>query len=157
MRAGATTACLAYRRTTSAPRCSTSTQAASTPVRTSSGALLWAGAASAGPDEDAVRHLLHTTFDKPEARVVVDPVAVADGYALAGWTQGEMGGRALLRHRQGRWALILCAGDGIRTPKHFGKQVSRRTPRNRSRGNWQKRNASRLPNGLRCSQDLKGS
>lgn len=80
-------------------------------------ALLWPGVAFAGPDEDVVRQLLHDTFDKPEARLVVEPVVVAEGYAIAGWTQAEMGGRALLRHRQGGWVLILCAGDGIRSPE----------------------------------------
>jgi hypothetical protein len=75
----------------------------------------FAGTAVAGPDEDAVRHLLHATFDKPDDRLVVDPVVVAVNYAIAGWTQGGTGGRALLRNAQGRWTLILCAGDGIRT------------------------------------------
>jgi len=70
--------------------------------------------AMAGVDDDAVRGLLHATFDKPESRLVVDPVAVAAGYAIAGWTQGEMGGRALLQNKHGRWTLILCAGDGIK-------------------------------------------
>lgn len=78
-------------------------------------ALIWTNLALAGPEEDAVRHLLHATFDKPENRLVVDPVVVADGYAIAGWTQGEMGGRALLRNKGGRWRLILCAGDAIKS------------------------------------------
>lgn len=73
------------------------------------------GAAIAGPDEDAVRHLLHATFDKPEQKLVVDPVVVTAGYAIAGWTQGDMGGRALLQNKQGQWTVILCAGDGIKT------------------------------------------
>lgn len=77
--------------------------------------MILAGPALAGPDEDAVRHLLHATFDKPETKLVVEPVVVAAGYAIAGWTQGDMGGRALLQNRQGRWTLILCAGDGIKS------------------------------------------
>jgi hypothetical protein len=71
--------------------------------------------ALAGPDEDAVRHLLHSTFDKPEAKLVVEPVVVAANYAIAGWTQSDMGGRALLQNKDGRWTLILCAGDGIKS------------------------------------------
>lgn len=74
-----------------------------------------AGPAMAGPDEDAVRHLLHSTFDKPDAKLVVEPVVATAGYAIAGWTQGDMGGRALLQNRHGRWTLILCAGDGIKS------------------------------------------
>ncbi len=79
--------------------------------------MLWSltGSAIAGPDEDAVRDLLHTSFDKPEARLVVGPVVATAGYAIAGWTQGEMGGRALLRNKHGHWTITLCAGDGIRS------------------------------------------
>ncbi|MDR6304393.1 hypothetical protein GGQ85_002100 [Nitrobacter vulgaris] len=73
------------------------------------------GAAGAGADEDAVRHLLHTAFDKPEQKLVIEPLVVGAGYAIAGWTQGDMGGRALLQNKHGRWTLILCAGDGIKT------------------------------------------
>lgn len=79
--------------------------------------ILWslAGSAIAGPDEDAVRDLLHSTFDKPEAKLDVAPVVALAGYAIAGWTQGEAGGRALLRNKHGRWTMILCAGDEIRS------------------------------------------
>lgn len=73
------------------------------------------GALSNNADEDAVRHLLHSTFDKSGARLVVEPVVVTNDYAIAGWTQGDMGGRALLQNKHGRWTLILCAGDGIKT------------------------------------------
>jgi hypothetical protein len=79
--------------------------------------VLWslAGSAIAGPDEDAVRDLLHSTFDKPEAKLDVAPVVALAGYAIAGWTQGETGGRALLRNKHGRWTIVLCAGDEIRS------------------------------------------
>ncbi len=73
------------------------------------------GVAFAGPDEDAVGRLLHATFDKPDAQLVVDPIVVNAGYAIAGWTQGDMGGRALLQNKGGHWTLILCAGDGIKS------------------------------------------
>lgn len=71
--------------------------------------------ALADSDEHAVRHLLHTTFDKPEQKLSVEPVVVEAGYAIAGWIQGDMGGRALLQQKHGQWTLILCAGDGIKT------------------------------------------
>ena len=74
--------------------------------------VLWslAGSAIAGPDEDAVRDLLLSTFDKPEAKLDVAPVVALAGYAIA-----ETGGRALLRNKHGRWTIILCAGDEIRS------------------------------------------
>lgn len=78
-------------------------------------ALLIATPALADGDTDAIRALLHGTFDKPEARLAVEPIVVAHDYAVAGWTQGDMGGRALLGNRHGKWVLILCSGDGIKS------------------------------------------
>lgn len=75
--------------------------------------LSLAGQAVAVADEDAVTRLLHTTFDKPGSRLVVDPVVVSGDHAIAGWTQGDMGGRALLRSKGGHWSIVLGAGDGI--------------------------------------------
>ncbi|MGO4714899.1 copper uptake system-associated protein [Bradyrhizobium sp. 2TAF24] len=79
--------------------------------------LLGLAAAAAADDVAAVRQLLMATFDKPEAPLVVAPVVVAGDHAVADWSQGERGGRALLRRaRPGGegWSLVLCAGDGIR-------------------------------------------
>lgn len=56
---------------------------------------------------------MHATWDRPNAPLDVGPIVVQDDYAIAGWTQGAMGGRALLRREQGSWNTILCAGDGI--------------------------------------------
>ena len=35
----------------------------------------WTAAAFAVSDEDPIRQLLHGTFDRPDSRLVVDPVA----------------------------------------------------------------------------------
>jgi hypothetical protein len=83
--------------------------------------MLCAVPAVAGPDEDAVRHLLHTTFDKPESRLVVDPIAVAGEHSVAGWTQGDMGGRALLRRKGHEWQLVLCSGDQLKSAETLAK------------------------------------
>ncbi len=74
-----------------------------------------AGPAFAGPNEDAVRHLLHSTFDKPGAKLIVEPVAVDGDHAIAGWTQGDTGGRALLRRKGDHWQIVLCSGDQLRS------------------------------------------
>jgi hypothetical protein len=66
-------------------------------------------------DESAISELLHTTFDRPEAPLTIAPIVVGGNYAIAGWTQGDMGGRALLRRKEQNWILILCAGDGIKS------------------------------------------
>ena len=72
-------------------------------------------AAAETADQAAVSRLLHGTFDRPGTELVVSPIVVSHPYAIAGWTQGEMGGRALLRRKDQDWVLILCAGDGIKS------------------------------------------
>ncbi|MEW9806365.1 copper uptake system-associated protein [Mesorhizobium marinum] len=74
-------------------------------------------------DATAIRHLMMATFDKPEAPLTVGPITVAGDVAVAGWAQGETGGRALLRRKDAAWALALCSGDALREAKalrHFG-------------------------------------
>ncbi|HTO66132.1 MAG TPA: copper uptake system-associated protein [Bradyrhizobium sp.] len=73
----------------------------------------WAAPLSA--DETTIASLLHGMFDKPGETLLVEPVVVAGDHAIADWTQGQMGGRALLRRAQQQWTLILCAGDGIKS------------------------------------------
>jgi hypothetical protein len=50
-------------------------------------------------DESAISKLLHTTFDQPQAPLTIASIVVAGNYAIAGWAQGDMGGRALLRRK----------------------------------------------------------
>ena len=75
-------------------------------------ALTGSGASAEAPGVEA--HM-HGMFDRPETPLKVDPIVTSGDYALAGWTQAETGGRALLRRKNGEWAIILCAGDAIRT------------------------------------------
>ena len=58
---------------------------------------------------------MHGMFDKPDVELVIDPIAIEDGFAVAGWTQGEMGGRAFLKAHDGHWMLVLCTGDEIKS------------------------------------------
>lgn len=76
---------------------------------------LWACDGGTRGDATAIEALMHATWDRPGARLDAGPIVVEHDYAIADWTQGEMGGRALL-HREAptRWKVILCAGDGIR-------------------------------------------
>ena len=76
-------------------------------------ALAGPGLAGDG-DAGAIRHLMMATFDRPDAPLEVAPVTVSGDIAVAGWAQGDMGGRALLRRKDGTWALILCSGDALR-------------------------------------------
>ena len=73
----------------------------------------WAG----GPDdESSITHLMKQQFDKPEAPLTVAPVVVKGDHAIASWSQGERGGRALLRRYHGQWEISVCAGDGLTNP-----------------------------------------
>lgn len=60
-----------------------------------------------------IRTVIGTTFDRPEAKVISEPVVIEQDYAVADWTQGDNGGRALLRKQQGQWSIALCAGDSL--------------------------------------------
>ncbi|MEQ1820478.1 MAG: copper uptake system-associated protein [Terricaulis sp.] len=75
--------------------------------------------ASCGPaaneDAAAIEALMRATWDRPDAPLDIGPIAISSEHAVAGWTQGEMGGRALLTKHEGQWRVLLCAGDGIRS------------------------------------------
>lgn len=66
-------------------------------------------------DVAAIERLMRATWDRPDAPLDVGPVVVDSNHAVADWTQGAMGGRALLARGEGGWAVVLCAGDSIRT------------------------------------------
>lgn len=64
---------------------------------------------------DAIVAAMHATWDRPGQPLDAGPVVVAGDLAVADWTQGEAGGRALMRHADAGWTTVLCAGDGIRS------------------------------------------
>lgn len=68
-------------------------------------------------DAGSIKHLMMATFDKPEAPLTVEPIVVFEDVAVAGWSQGDMGGRALLREKHGKWVLTLCSGDALKEAK----------------------------------------
>jgi len=78
-------------------------------------------AESSDGDAAAIRGLLMHQFDKPEARLVVEPVVVRGSRAIAGWVQAERGGRALLRRDRGKWKLVACAGDAFKEAAELQK------------------------------------
>ena len=65
-------------------------------------------------DDDAIRSVLKATWETPETPLAVQPVVVVGDHAVAGWMQGERGGRALLRRMHGKWAVHLCTGDAVK-------------------------------------------
>ena len=49
-------------------------------------------------------------------------VAIADGFALVGWTRGEMGGNTLLKQNGSGWKIITSGGGhlGLKGLNQFG-------------------------------------
>lgn len=75
---------------------------------------LIAPTAALADDAAEIAHVIKRTWEKPDAIIRVAPVSIDGGYAVAGWIQGERGGRALLT-KDGAWRVVLCSGDGIRS------------------------------------------
>lgn len=65
-------------------------------------------------DVEAIRVLMKGIWEKPESRLDITPISIEGDYAVAGWTQGEHGGRALLRKSDQAWKVVLCSGDALR-------------------------------------------
>ena len=70
-----------------------------------------------GTDTQQVVAVMKKTWDQPGSPLAVEPVVVRGDTAIAGWIQGETGGRALLRKRHGSWQVALCSGDGLTKPE----------------------------------------
>lgn len=66
-------------------------------------------------DIQAITTTLKGTFDKPDNPLTVTPIVASGDYAVADWSQGGMGGRALLRRTGETWHIALCSGDGLRS------------------------------------------
>jgi hypothetical protein len=82
------------------------------------GAALPATAQTARADERAINKVLQATWGAGPQRLEVGPVVIVSEHALAGWTQGPRGGRALLsRSKPGEWAVAVCGGDGLKDAK----------------------------------------
>jgi hypothetical protein len=77
--------------------------------------------AHAADDKAAILEVMKGTWEKPEAPLRVDPIVVAGDHAIAGWVQGDMGGRALLRRKAGAWMVVLCSGDALKSAKELKK------------------------------------
>lgn len=83
--------------------------------------LLLAIAASVNPlasfasdDRHAIIHRMMALFDLPDNLLSVNPVVIQGNNAIAGWIQGEKGGRTLLWCTAGQWQIRLCSGDGLK-------------------------------------------
>ena len=64
-----------------------------------------------------IETIISSIYDKPNLKVETTPIVVVNEYAIADWTQGERGGRALLQRINGKWAIMACGADGFKDAK----------------------------------------
>lgn len=69
-------------------------------------------------DEDVhlIDHVIRQQWQKPGVKLDIEPIVVEGNYAIAGWLQGERGGRALLRRVTHGWEVFMCGGDDLTKP-----------------------------------------
>lgn len=67
-----------------------------------------------GPEADRIRATMRAQFERPDSPLLVEPVIVVGDHAVAGWRQGELGGRAVLRRENSAWTVFLCGGDALK-------------------------------------------
>lgn len=73
-----------------------------------------AAIADEADDAAVIRAVMMAEWNKPDASLAVAPIVVDGNHALASWTQGTRGGRALLRKSSGKWSVMLCSGDPLK-------------------------------------------
>ena len=66
--------------------------------------------------QEKIKALISKTFDQPNLKVQTAPIVIEGKVALADWTQGQKGGRALLRRKHADWEIIACGGAGFKDP-----------------------------------------
>jgi hypothetical protein len=81
------------------------------------GLLLAACQPSQEEDQQAIRAQMHRLYDRANQTLEAGPLAISGDTAVADWTQGNMGGRALFRRERTQWRIILCAGEVLQTEK----------------------------------------
>lgn len=72
-----------------------------------------------GAEAERIRGIMRATFDRPEAPLLVEPIVVVGDHAVAGWRQGDLGGRAVLRRAHGEWEIFLCGGDALKSAREL--------------------------------------
>jgi hypothetical protein len=66
--------------------------------------------------QEKIKALISKTFDQPNLKVQITPIVIEGKVAIADWTQGQKGGRALLRRKHADWEIIACGGAGFKDP-----------------------------------------
>jgi hypothetical protein len=85
--------------------------------------------ASSSKAEKAVASVLHARFDKPGADLIVDPIAIGGAFAVADWTQGAAGGRALLQKGGGDSLRTMQGLIRLGVPQHQAVAIAKELAR----------------------------
>lgn len=64
--------------------------------------------------QEKIKELISKTFDQPKNPVKTNPIVIEGKVAIADWTQGQKGGRALLKRKHHDWEIIACGGAGFK-------------------------------------------
>ncbi|ONF95089.1 copper uptake system-associated protein [Sphingomonas jeddahensis] len=85
------------------------------------GILVLAGCAIENPvvDQGRVEEATQQHFGSEFVPIDVGPIIVSGDHAIADWTQGDYGGRALYERGEYGWMLLLCSGDSIRRAENL--------------------------------------
>lgn len=67
--------------------------------------------------QEKIKALISKSFDQPNLKVNTSPIVIEGKVAIADWTQGQKGGRALLRRKHDDWEIIACGGSGFKDPE----------------------------------------
>lgn len=76
--------------------------------------LFLCGCSSVADERQAIAQALHQSLDKPTIALDIAPIVVRQNYAVAGWVQGDLGGRALLHRERSHWKIVAQAGKELR-------------------------------------------
>lgn len=76
--------------------------------------LCFSASSSNSEAHHQIQTIISSTYDKPDHKVETSPIAAVDDYAVADWTQGDRGGRALLHYSKGKWNIMACGADGLK-------------------------------------------
>jgi hypothetical protein len=72
--------------------------------------------AKAIPGEVQIKKVIAQAYDRPDAKVLVEPIVASGKYAVVGWTRGDVGGRALFKQNGDAWTLVTYGGDALKDP-----------------------------------------
>ena len=64
-------------------------------------------------DQAQIETLLKDQFDQPDSPLRVLPIVIDGSHAVAGWSQGDKGGRAYLTKTGSSWSVRMCSGESL--------------------------------------------